>query len=58
VLQYIAPSLQLVCGVLMYHESFAPARAAGFALVWVALLVYAADGLWRARRLGRSVSPA
>jgi chloramphenicol-sensitive protein RarD len=58
VLQYLAPSLQLVCGVLLYHESFAPARAAGFALVWVALLVYAADGLWRARRLARGVSPA
>jgi chloramphenicol-sensitive protein RarD len=53
VLQYIAPSLQLVCGVLLYHESFAAARAAGFALVWVALLLYAADGLWRAQRAAR-----
>jgi chloramphenicol-sensitive protein RarD len=53
VLQYIAPSLQLVCGVLLYHESFASARAAGFCLVWVALLLYAADGLWRARRAAR-----
>jgi chloramphenicol-sensitive protein RarD len=58
VLQYIAPSLQLVCGVLFYHESFAPARAAGFAIVWVALALYAADGLWRARRAARGVSPA
>jgi chloramphenicol-sensitive protein RarD len=54
VLQYIAPSLQLVCGVLFYHESFAPRRAAGFSLVWVALLLYAADGLWRARRAARA----
>ena len=58
VLQYIAPSLQLVCGVLFYHESFAPARAAGFCLVWLALLAYAADGLWRARRAARCVTPA
>jgi chloramphenicol-sensitive protein RarD len=50
VLQYIAPSLQLLCGVVLYHESFAAARAAGFALIWVALLIYAADGVWRARR--------
>jgi len=49
VLQYIAPSLQLLCGVVLFHESFGPARAAGFALIWVALLIYAADGLWRAR---------
>jgi chloramphenicol-sensitive protein RarD len=49
VLQYITPSLQLLCGVALYHESFGPARAAGFALLWVALLIYAVDGLWRAR---------
>jgi chloramphenicol-sensitive protein RarD len=49
VLQYIAPSLQLLCGVVLFHESFGPARAAGFALIWAALLIYAADGLWRAR---------
>jgi chloramphenicol-sensitive protein RarD len=58
VLQYIAPSLQLVCGVLFYHESFAPRRAAGFSLVWVALLLYAADGLWRARRAARNAAHA
>jgi chloramphenicol-sensitive protein RarD len=56
VLQYIAPSLQLLCGVLFYHESFGPGRAAGFALVWVALLLYAADGLWRAQRAARIAS--
>lgn len=53
VLQYIAPSLQLMCGVLFYRESFEPARAAGFCVVWVALLLYAADGLWRAHRVAR-----
>jgi len=55
VLQYIAPSLQLLCGVLLYHESFGPALSAGFALIWVALLIYAADGLWRARNAPRAV---
>ena len=50
VLQYIAPTLQLLCAVLFFHESFAPARVAGFALIWMALAIYAADGLWRARR--------
>jgi chloramphenicol-sensitive protein RarD len=49
VLQYIAPSLQLMCGVVLFHESFPPALAAGFAVIWVALLIFAADGLWRAR---------
>lgn len=49
VLQYIGPSLQLACGVLFYDESFGPARAAGFGLLWAALILYAADGVWRAR---------
>jgi chloramphenicol-sensitive protein RarD len=54
VLQYIAPSLQLVCGVYLFHESFGATRAAGFALIWLALLIYAADGLWRTRRAWRT----
>jgi len=60
VLQYIAPSLQLLCGVVLFHESFGPARAAGFALIWAALLIYAVDGLWRARSVARAAgtSPA
>ena len=56
VLQYITPTLQLLCGVLLYHESFGPARGAGFALLWVALLIYAADGLWRARSAARAAA--
>lgn len=48
-LQYIAPSLQLACGVFAFHEPFQMTRAAGFALIWTALLIYAGDGLWRAR---------
>ena len=56
VLQYIAPSLQLLCGVVLYHESFGPARASGFALIWAALLIYAVDGLWRARSAARAAA--
>jgi chloramphenicol-sensitive protein RarD len=54
VLQYIAPSMQLLCAVVFFHESFGPAVAAGFALLWVALIIYAADGLWRARSAARA----
>jgi chloramphenicol-sensitive protein RarD len=49
VLQYIAPTLQLCCGVLVMHEPFARDRLVGFALIWAALILYAADGLRRAR---------
>ncbi|SBT50842.1 EamA family transporter RarD [Micromonospora auratinigra] len=49
-LQYLAPILQLGCGVLIYHEPMPPARLAGFALVWLALLVFTVDALRHARR--------
>ncbi len=49
VLQYIGPSLQLACGVWLFHERFDGARAAGFVLIWVALAIYAADGVLRSR---------
>jgi len=48
-LQYIAPSLQLACGVFAFHEPFERTHVAGFALIWTALVIYAGDGLWRAR---------
>jgi chloramphenicol-sensitive protein RarD len=51
--QYIGPSLQFLIGVFVFHEAFSPARAMGFAAIWAALVIYAADGLWRSRRLGR-----
>jgi len=50
VLQYIAPTLQLLCGVLVLGEDFGSDRAIGFVLIWIALAVYAGDGLLRARR--------
>ena len=44
-LQYLAPILQLGCGVLIFHEPMPPARLAGFALVWLALVVFTADAV-------------
>lgn len=49
ILQYVAPILQLACGVLIFHEPMPPARLAGFALVWVALIIFTVDGLRNAR---------
>ncbi|MGH7436725.1 MAG: EamA family transporter RarD [Polyangiaceae bacterium] len=47
ILQYIGPSLQLAAGILVFGEPFPPARLAGFALIWSALVLYAGDGLRR-----------
>jgi chloramphenicol-sensitive protein RarD len=52
-LQYVAPILQLGCGVLLFHEPMPPARLAGFILVWTALLVFTVDGIRHARRQSR-----
>jgi chloramphenicol-sensitive protein RarD len=49
ILQYLAPILQLAVGVLIYHEPMPAARLAGFGLVWLALLVFTADGIRSAR---------
>jgi len=56
-LHYVAPVLQLGCGVLVLGEPMPPARLVGFALVWVALLVFTVDGLRRARRAAGEPGP-
>lgn len=48
VLQYVTPTMQLLLGVLAFGEPMPSERLAGFALVWVAVLVYLWD-LNRAR---------
>jgi len=50
ILQYIAPTLQLLLGVCVYGERFSGARAVGFSFVWCALLIYTVEGLARWRR--------
>ena len=49
-LQYLAPSVQLVIGVWVYREPFARERALRFGFIWAALALYTADNLLAARR--------
>jgi chloramphenicol-sensitive protein RarD len=49
-LQYLAPSMQLLLGVWLFGETFSSARLIGFIGIWTALVLYAAEGLWHARR--------
>ncbi|CAL9458748.1 Protein RarD [Nocardiopsis dassonvillei] len=48
-LQYIAPTLMFFIGWLVQGEDMPPARWAGFALVWLALCVFAFDQVRGAR---------
>lgn len=40
ILQYIAPTLQFLIGVFLYHEPFDQSRMIGFSLVWLALIIF------------------
>ena len=52
-LQYIAPVLQFLTGVLLYDEPMPASRWVGFVLVWAALSVLTFDGLRQGRRIRR-----
>jgi chloramphenicol-sensitive protein RarD len=45
VLQYIAPTLQFLLGVLVYGEPVTHAQLTGFGLVWTALVIFGIEGL-------------
>lgn len=44
VLQYLAPTLQFLCGIWIYQEPFSQQQFIGFAFVWVALIIFAVEG--------------
>lgn len=44
VLQYIAPTLQFLLGVLVYKEPFTTTRLIGFGIVWMALMLFGMEG--------------
>jgi chloramphenicol-sensitive protein RarD len=46
---YLTPAMQLSWGVFVGHEPMPPVRWLGFALIWLALLVFSVDALWRVR---------
>jgi chloramphenicol-sensitive protein RarD len=47
-LQYLAPTIQFVLGLLVFHEEMTPVKWFGFTLVWLALVIFTGDVL-RAR---------
>ncbi len=50
ILQYIAPTLQFLIGVLVYGEPFGADRVVGFSIIWTALLIYTAEGMMVRRK--------
>nr|WP_203729854.1 EamA family transporter RarD [Streptomyces sp. SID12501] len=54
-LQYLAPVFQFLLGIFYFHEAMPPERWAGFALVWLALVLLTWDALRAARRGARAL---
>ncbi|HWT94146.1 MAG TPA: EamA family transporter RarD [Solirubrobacteraceae bacterium] len=49
-LQYLAPTMAFLIGVLIYDEPMPASRLAGFALVWLALVIFTVDAVRSVRR--------
>ncbi|NJD59734.1 MAG: EamA family transporter RarD [Anaerolineales bacterium] len=49
-LQYIAPTLQFLLGVYVYHEPFPTSRLVGFCIIWLALLLYSLESVYFNRK--------
>lgn len=49
ILQFISPSLQFLVGWLFYHEPMTTVRLLSFAVIWLAIAIYAANALQTGR---------
>lgn len=50
IIQYLAPTMQLLIATLLFDEPFRPVQAVTFAFIWAGIALYVADGLRLARR--------
>ncbi|MFY0409671.1 EamA family transporter RarD [Solicola sp. PLA-1-18] len=57
-LQYIAPTLQFVLGLVVFGEDMTPTRWLGFALVWTALAIITTEAVVNRRRVLRHAAEA
>lgn len=49
ILQYLAPILQFICGLVYFGEAMPTGRWIGFGLVWIALILFTLDAIRGAR---------
>lgn len=55
ILQYIAPTLQFLIGVLVYKEPFNSHQFIGFSIVWLALIFYSIESLNAMRKREKAI---
>ncbi len=51
ILQYIAPTLQILLGIFFFHEPFSSVQLTGFSLVWIALAIFVIAGFVKRRQI-------
>lgn len=56
-LQFIAPTIQFILGVVVWDEEWSGGQAVGFVIIWCALVVFAAEPLLRSRWMPRATAP-
>jgi chloramphenicol-sensitive protein RarD len=49
-LQYLAPTIQFLLGVLVFKEIFTPTHMVAFSFIWLALIIYTIESLFFNRR--------
>jgi chloramphenicol-sensitive protein RarD len=52
-MQYLAPTLQFLCGIIFFGERLSTGQTASFGLIWVGLILFATDSIAHARRRDR-----
>jgi chloramphenicol-sensitive protein RarD len=52
-MQYVTPTVQFLLGILFFHEPMPAMRWVGFALIWLALVLFTAESLRHRRRQRR-----
>lgn len=50
IMQYIAPTLQFLLGLLVYKEAFSSTQFVGYGTVWMALIIFWGEGWIASRR--------
>ncbi len=57
ILQYIAPTIQFLIGIFIYHEPFSRGQLIGFSIVWIALVIFTIEGLMNGFRSYQTLKP-
>lgn len=51
ILQYVAPTIQFIIGIVLFHEPFSQSQLIGFSFIWVALIIFTLESTAERRRL-------